>query len=196
MLRPLRGAPEALRHTDASGARVRAREEVRARPRPLQRLGVLRGFGSRRRGGPLLFVRHTQAREGRVPALRPMATPLVLLYSSDLCAGECWLKFEGNLSSPVAAGPTLPAPFRAAERKQWPWAVPEQLWPGAWHLRTPRHFRDTSDTLLEKMCHVISHEPQCLAPNAQVHHPPTRGRGTSTDTCTDTATEPATKRIH
>ncbi|EOD27877.1 hypothetical protein EMIHUDRAFT_204894 [Emiliania huxleyi CCMP1516] len=47
-----------------------------------------------------------------------------------LCYCECWLKFEGNLSSPVAAGPTLPAPFRAAERKKWPWAVPEQLWPG------------------------------------------------------------------
>ena len=44
--------------------------------------------------------------------------------------GECWLKHEANISSPIAAGPILPPAFRIAPRKEWPWAVSEKVWPG------------------------------------------------------------------
>lgn len=43
--------------------------------------------------------------------------------------GECWLKHESNESYPVAAGPTLPLRMRRAPRRDWPWAVAENVWP-------------------------------------------------------------------
>ena len=43
--------------------------------------------------------------------------------------GECWLKHEANESMPIAAGPTLPMRMRRAPRKEWPWAVAENVWP-------------------------------------------------------------------
>ena len=44
--------------------------------------------------------------------------------------GECWLKHEPDIASPIAAGPTLPRAMREAPRRQWPWAVSEKLWAG------------------------------------------------------------------
>ena len=43
--------------------------------------------------------------------------------------GECWLKHEANMSHPIAAGPTLPLRMRRAARRDWPWAVAENVWP-------------------------------------------------------------------
>lgn len=43
--------------------------------------------------------------------------------------GECWLKHEANESAPIAAGPRLPLSMRRAARRDWPWAVAENVWP-------------------------------------------------------------------
>ena len=45
--------------------------------------------------------------------------------------GECWLKHEANQSVPIAAGPKLPLAMRRAPRRDWPWAVAENVWPWA-----------------------------------------------------------------
>ena len=69
---------------------------------------------------------------------QPGATDRCFSYTiHNHSKGECWLKHEANESYPIAHGPTLPLRMRRAPRRDWPWAVAENVWPWEVPERVP-----------------------------------------------------------